>query len=121
MKFDIKRVISFIKLNIKYILYLLAAVVVIVGIVIGIIFACNKSKKEEVARAQRVLHYPTGNVTAGIAGKTTLMQKVALHVERDKYVEKTGDGEYANATEEERQIISKQIDEINKELNPSSL
>lgn len=106
MKFDIKKTLYIIKQNIRLILLAFVGLLVIVGIVLGIIFVCNSSREKEVAHAQKVLNYPNGNVTAGIIGKTNLMQKVALHVERNKYVEKPDGTSYENATEEEKQIIA---------------
>lgn len=106
MKFDTKKFFDFIKLNKKNILFIAAGIIVLAGIIVGIIFACNKSRQQEIERAEKVLHYPSGTVTAGISGRISLMQKVALHVERDKYSDKSGDLEFANATEEEKQIVA---------------
>lgn len=106
MKFDTKKFFDFIKLNKKNILFIVAGIIVLAGIIVGIIFACNKSRQQEIERAEKVLHYPSGTVTAGISGRISLMQKVALHVERDKYSDKSGDLEFANATEEEKQIVA---------------
>ena len=106
MKFDTKKFFDFIKLNKKNILFIVAGIIVLAGIIVGIIFACNKSSQQEIERAEKVLHYPSGTVTAGISGRISLMQKVALHVERDKYSDKSGDLEFANATEEEKQIVA---------------
>lgn len=106
MKFDIKKILGLIKQNLKYILMIFAGLVILAGIVVGIIFLCNKSRQEEVARAEKILQYPSGSINAGIVGKTTLMQKVALHVERNKYSERADGSEYSNATEEEKQIVA---------------
>ena len=106
MKFDFKILVEKIKLNIKNILIAVGCVLLMVALIVGISFAVKAGSKKVEVKQQKVINYPNGNLNAGICGKTDLMQKVALHIERNKYIEKADGTTYENASPEEMEIVA---------------